>query len=125
MISTSGWDQSDLLRSFLDGTSSLIDFPYNLAGQQFTQLWVFVDGIYPELSRFVKTISVPITKAKKLFALWQESSRKAVERAFGILQRKFQILTRPVEFWYQDDVKDIVDTCIMLHNMMVDVQLSS
>jgi Plant transposon protein len=118
------WDQSELLRSFIDGTVGLIDFPFRLAGKEFNQLWVFVDGIYPELSRFVKTITVPITKAEKLFASWQESSRKAVERAFGILQRKFQILTRPMEHWYQEDIKDIVDTCIILHNMMVEVCLS-
>jgi Plant transposon protein len=57
-----------LLQSFLDGSTSLIDFYYNLAGREFDQLWVFIDGIYPEFSCVVKTISVPITKAEKLFA---------------------------------------------------------
>jgi hypothetical protein len=119
------WDQSVLLRSYLDGThSSLVDFPFSINKQKYTKLWVLVDGIYPEISRFVKTISVPIGKSEKAFARWQEACRKSVERAFGVLQRKFQILTRPMELWYQDDIRNIVDTTIILHNMMVEVRLS-
>jgi Plant transposon protein len=51
-----------------------------------------VDGIYPELSRFVKNISVPLTEKHKKYSKWQELARKSVERAFGILQRKFMIV---------------------------------
>ena len=80
---------------------------------------MLVDGIYPEISRFVKTISEPTNKASKRYAKWQESCRKDIERAFGVLQRKFQILCRPIEQWYIEDITNIVRTTIVLHNMMV------
>jgi Plant transposon protein len=118
------WDQSSLLRSFLDGTfTTNIDFPFRIADKTFNKVWVLTDGIYPELSRFVKSMTVPITKAQKLFTKWQESCRKCVERAFGILRRKFQILSRPFELLFEEDIRNVVDTCIILHNMMVEARL--
>ena len=33
------------------------------------------------------------------------------------------MLCRPVEFWCKDNVHDIVVTCFILHNMMVEVRL--
>jgi len=114
------WDRSDLLKSFLDGTFSAdVDFEFEIGGETFHQVWLMVDGIYPELARFVKTIAEPLTEVAKLYATWQEASRKDIERAFGVLQRKFQILVRDVEQWYVDEIKNIVETCIILHNMMV------
>lgn len=119
------WDQSALLKDILQGLyTTYLDFPFTVAGTQFMRLWFFVDGIYPELTRFVKTITIPIRPLQKKFSAWQESSQKAVERAFRILQRKFQFLQRPVELWFQEDIKDIAEACIILHNMMVEVRLS-
>ncbi|MFN9982519.1 MAG: hypothetical protein ACK53Y_21505, partial [bacterium] len=50
----------------------------------FEELWMLVDGIYPSLARFVKPISVPVGKREALFAMWQESKRKDIERFFGV-----------------------------------------
>jgi Plant transposon protein len=118
------WDQSTLLRSYLDGSfSSMVDFSFQINGKEFQQLWIMVDGIYPELSRFVKNISVPLSESHRKYSKWQESSRKSVERAFGILQRKFMILARPVELYFRHEIKQVVETCIILHNMMVELRL--
>jgi hypothetical protein len=54
-------------------------------------VWFLVDGIYPELARFAKTISEPLNNLAKSYASWQEASRKSIERAFGVFGRKFQI----------------------------------
>ena len=35
------------------------------------------------------------------------------------MQRKFQILVRKIELWYVSDIGAVVNTTIMLHNMMV------
>jgi hypothetical protein len=118
------WDQSPLLKQFIDGTFSFnVDFEYEIAGEFFNQVFILVDGIYPELSRFVKTISEPIEKKGKLYAKWQEKTRKDIERAFGVLQRKFHILVKALEFWYLEDIKNIVNCCITLHNMMVETRV--
>ena len=58
--------------------------------------------------RFVKTLSEPLTKREKAFAGWQEIARKDIERAFGVLQRKFHFLVNSIELWYASDVHEIV-----------------
>jgi Plant transposon protein len=121
---TNIWDVSPLLEALLtDDWANTCDFEFVLDGQSFNKLWILVDGIYPSISRFVKTISYPVGAAAKLFAEWQESTRKDVERAFGVMTRKFQILTRPIEYWDLEDIKRIISGCILMHNMMVEVRI--
>jgi hypothetical protein len=47
-----------------------------------------------------------------------------VERAFGVLQRKFQVLVRKIEQWYVGDIASIVNCCICLNNIMVANQMA-
>lgn len=117
------WDASPLHRSMVDGTMDRIDFDYFIAGLRFNKLWFTVDGIYPELERFVKTISVPIGRKEKNFSGWQEATRKSIERCFGVLQRKFRILLSPVEIIDPEKIRKLVMVVIMLHNMMVQERL--
>ena len=44
------------------------------------------DGIYPQWTTTVKTIPNPVEEKRKRFSQEQESARKDVERAFGVLQ---------------------------------------
>jgi hypothetical protein len=78
-----------------------------------------VDGIYPELSRFVKNIEEPGNPLAASFAKWQEASRKDVERGFRVLKAKFHFVLTRIELWYIGEITDVVDTCMILHNMMV------
>jgi hypothetical protein len=120
------WDRSCLLKCFLDGSfASDVDFEFEIGTKTFSRLWLLVDGIYPELSRFVKTIQEPVGRKSTSYALWQESARKDIERAFGVLQRTFHILVRKMEFWYLSDICNVVNTCIVLHNMMVAHRIDS
>jgi Plant transposon protein len=81
------WDRSPLLKAILSGYyEEELDYNYSIGSTAFSRLWFLVDGIYPELSRFVKRISVPMNKLQKRFSKWQEGKRKVVERAFGVLQ---------------------------------------
>jgi hypothetical protein len=115
------WNRSCLLKAFLDGSfANDVDFEFRIGEDRvFHRLWVMVDGIYPELSRFVKTIQEPVGHKASRYARWQESVRKDVERAFGVLQRKFHVLVRKMELWYIGDIASVVNCCICLHNMMV------
>ena len=118
------WDVSDLQKAFLsEWWNNHIDFEFEVHGQKFNKLWVLVDGIYPAIARFVKTISCPIGAVMKKFAAWQEGARKDSERAFGILLRKFQILVTPNEYWELEDVKRQIYGCCLMHNMMVEVRI--
>jgi Plant transposon protein len=109
-------EQSPLLKDMLDGTFHR-DVEVN--NQQFYRLFYLADGIYPNCSRFVKSLSEAVGPRKKAYASWQEGARKDIERAFGVLQRKFAVLRRPFEQWHVESIKDIVYTTLILHNWMV------
>ncbi|XP_035546169.1 uncharacterized protein LOC118348486 [Juglans regia] len=68
----------------------------------------------------VKTIPAPHGKKKKHFAACQESARKDVEQAFGVLQARFVIVRGPARYFQPRVLKDIMYTCIILHNMIVE-----
>ena len=59
---------------------------------------------------------------KKKFAMQQKACRKDVERAFRVLQSRFAIVIGPVRFWRKDVLHDIMTTCIILHNMIIEVE---
>jgi hypothetical protein len=119
------WEGSDLYREFLDGTwSERVDFPFSINGQDFNKLYVLVDGIYPELARFVKPLMEPTLRHEKAYSRWQEASRKDIERTFGVYQRKFHIVVKRVELHFKENIKDIVMATIILHNMMVAYRIS-
>jgi hypothetical protein len=69
---------------------------YTLNGHNYDMGYYLTDEIYPNWSIFVKTINAPASLKAKHFATAQEAQRKDVERAFGVLQARFQIVRQPV-----------------------------
>jgi len=61
-------------------------------GKQYNTGYYLADGIYLEWVVFVKSISMPVSDKDKLFAQEQEAKRKDIERAFGVLRRRWCIL---------------------------------
>ncbi|XP_059664219.1 uncharacterized protein LOC132309994 [Cornus florida] len=66
------------------------------------------------------TIPHPTTGKEKLFAQRQEVCRKNVEQAFEVLQIKWAITQRPMRYWEKNDLRLIMKTCIILHNMIIE-----
>jgi len=117
-------DVSSLQEMFLSREFNMeVHFPFAIDGKTFQRLWCLVDGIYPPIGRFVKTIPVAVGKVMKLFVEWQESARKDSERAFGTLVRNFKLLARPIEHWNIEDVKNQVHGCVIMHSMMVEERI--
>lgn len=58
------------------------------------------------------------SRKEKAFARNQEGARKMIERLFGILFKRFQILYRPCRQWHVSDMGQIVKACATLHNMI-------
>ncbi|KAL1204383.1 hypothetical protein V5N11_034638 [Cardamine amara subsp. amara] len=50
----------------------------------------------------------------------QEACRKDVERAFGVLQSRFAIVAGPSRLWSKKVLHDIMTTCIIMHNMIIE-----
>ena len=55
----------------------------------------------------------------------QEGARKDVECAFGVLQSRFDIVCQLARLWKQGDVVNIMQACIILHNMIVEDEKES
>jgi hypothetical protein len=113
-------NKSSILGSILDGSFDLKTNPYTINGTTRDWLYFLVDGIYPAYSIFISTINHPQSDMEKYFSTCQEAVRKDIERAFGVLVQQFQILQRPIKSWYWQDIVDIMDTCIIMHNMIVE-----
>ena len=80
-----------------------------------------MDGIYPDWAIFVNTIKGDAAnEEERKFASKQESVRKDIERAFGILVKQWQILDRTFRQWDKDEIAKILDCCIIMHNMAVE-----
>lgn len=113
-------DRSPLIQDIIDGRIRCD--PYQINGETFDEYYLLTDGIYPEWSCFVKSFKQPDTQKKKHFAQVQEAKRKEVERTFGILQGRFNILSVPGRSWSSMNMKKIVKACVILHNMIIDDQ---
>ena len=57
--------------------------------------YYLADGIYQKWATLVQAIPNSRNDAEKLFTLHQEAYRKDVERAFGILQARWKIISEP------------------------------
>jgi hypothetical protein len=115
-------DLSPFLESLVNGSFIELEknvVPFLIGEEIFDKAFILCDGIYPPYSRFVKGIKEPIHDDEKKFTEWQESSRKDIERAFGVLQCKFQYLARPFRELDLKQIGDRVATCLLLHNMCV------
>jgi hypothetical protein len=61
---------------------------YTINGNAYNFGYYPADGIYPNWPTFVKAIRHPYEQKKVYFTQMQESCRKDIERAFGVLQAK-------------------------------------
>jgi hypothetical protein len=96
------------------------DFEFQINGETFTELYWLANGIYPETARFATALDEPSVPLLSNYKTWQESSRKLIEQAFGVLQAKF----RPVILHNPDMISNMVVGCIIMRNMMVEHQQS-
>ncbi|GJY33329.1 ALP1-like protein [Tanacetum coccineum] len=110
--------QSPIFNDLKSGRAPEIPFVAN--GVNYPSGYYLVDGIYPELAPLVKTIPEPADDDHKriLYKQKQESARKDVERAFGVLKKKWAILANPTRALRKDRIVSMMYTCIILHNMI-------
>ncbi|KAF5471832.1 hypothetical protein F2P56_008598 [Juglans regia] len=93
---------------------------YTINGHEYTMGYYLADSIYHSWATLGKTIPAPHGKKKKHFVACQESARKDVEHAFEVLQARLAIVRRPARYFQPRVLKDIMYTCIILHNMIVE-----
>ena len=80
---------------------------------------------YKRVHYYLKEYSVrPPENAKELFNLRQASLCNAIERAFGVLKKRFSIIASTTEPSYCVDTQnEIILACCILHNYLMGVDL--
>jgi hypothetical protein len=112
-------DKSPIVGDILQGRFDLKTEPYTINGNVRDWIYFLVDGIYPNWAIFAKTIpdAARMDERRAFYSSRQEAVRKDIERAFGILVKKFQILSRPLRIRNMHTIRSLLKTCIILHNM--------
>ncbi|XP_048600198.1 putative nuclease HARBI1 isoform X1 [Brassica napus] len=111
-------DRSPVFDDILQGRAPKVKFKVN--NHTYRMAYYLTDGIYPNWSTFIQSIPLPQGPKAELFAERQESTRKDVERAFGVLQSRFAIVKNPALQWDKEKIGRIMRTCVILHNMIVE-----
>ncbi|XP_071735772.1 uncharacterized protein [Rutidosis leptorrhynchoides] len=77
-------NQSPIFDKLKDGTFS--SAPFEVNGHEYSKGYYLADGIYPDWATLVKGYTCPTEEPTIKFTRFQASSRKDIERAFGVLQ---------------------------------------
>ncbi|XP_066365410.1 protein ALP1-like [Miscanthus floridulus] len=110
--------RSPLFANLAEGTAPQVNYTVN--GHDYTMGYYLADGIYPSWATLVKSITLPMENKRQYFAKAQEAARKAVERAFGVLQSRFTIVRGPARIWDIETLALIMKACIIMHNMIIE-----
>ncbi|KAI7953618.1 hypothetical protein MJO28_006165 [Puccinia striiformis f. sp. tritici] len=105
-------DRSPLFEDQLAGTAWDVEF--KVCGRHYKHAYYLVDGIYPSWSTLIKAKGVSQDEQSQHFQKLQEAFRKDIERAFGVLQARWAIITIPARFWDPNDMVSIMRTCFIL-----------
>nr|GFB54877.1 protein ALP1-like [Tanacetum cinerariifolium] len=87
--------QSSIFNDLKSGKAPDVSFVAN--DVTYKKGYYLIDGIYPEWSVLMKSISKPRSNGYKriMYKNAHEATRKDVERAFDILKKKWKILKPP------------------------------
>lgn len=76
------------------------------------------DGTYPSWSIFSKPTRTPQTRQKNHSTL-KGKKRKDIEKCFGVLQYRWNVLRHEINCWFREDIISMSDVAIILYNMLV------
>ncbi|GJY26475.1 ALP1-like protein [Tanacetum coccineum] len=75
------------------------------------------DDLLAEKAPFQRLVSQGIKKPPSL-----KSSRKDIEKAFGVLQGRWRIIQQLTRAYHMNTIRRIMYTCMILHNMILEDQ---
>ncbi|XP_021975279.1 protein ALP1-like [Helianthus annuus] len=109
---------SNLFDDVIDGVAPNTSFYAN--DVEYKYGYYLTGGIYPEWATLVKTLSCPDDEKRLYFKKKQESARKDIERAFGVLKKRWSIIAQPSRILEKRKMRNVMYTCIILHNMILE-----
>ncbi|XP_020151597.1 uncharacterized protein [Aegilops tauschii subsp. strangulata] len=110
--------QSPVFARLAEGHSPEVNF--EVKSHHYNKGCYLADGIFPQWSTLVKTIPNPQGEKRQRFAQMQESARKDVESAFGVLHSRQGIVCNPALTWSTKKLWEVMTVCVIMHNMIVE-----
>ncbi|XP_057803586.1 uncharacterized protein LOC131018914 [Salvia miltiorrhiza] len=93
---------------------------YQVKNAYYTNEYYLTDNIYANWPIFVKSPTHLMDAKSKKFKVMQKATRKDTEQTFGVLQARWAIIKEPARLWHKEELSDIIFTCIILHNMIIE-----
>jgi hypothetical protein len=84
-------------------------------------MYYISDGGYPKMKYLIPPVKWTQVGTKK--DIWSEnieSTRKDVERCFGILKKRFRCLINPLELQDPSHIERLFNACAVIHNILLD-----
>ncbi|XP_076882158.1 uncharacterized protein LOC143530528 [Bidens hawaiensis] len=81
--------------------------------------YYLVDDIYPDWVTLVHSFTCPTNDKRKYYKKKHESARKDFERAFRKLKKRWSIVRHPSRIQQMNKLRNVIYTCIILHNMIL------
>ncbi|GJT92664.1 zinc finger, CCHC-type containing protein [Tanacetum coccineum] len=95
----------------------VLEAPFVVNGKTYVKGYYLAGGIYPQLSTFVKVFTIARDQKTMKFKRVQESARKDIEKAFGVLQDKTnQEMTLLCDINPMIDEVRVLVRCISIRN---------
>ena len=91
-----------------------------MGGVKRTKPYVLCDGIYPAWDVLLLALAKPISAAEKLFTKKQESARKDIERAFGVMRKRWEALRKACLKKDKEKIICMMNSMIALHNLIIE-----
>ena len=91
-------------------------------GRVWKRIYLLSDGIYPNWGMFSIAAKGGETVEERKYSRNQEALWKDLERFFGVIRSKFEILRPEMRGWDVEDVVKISQICVIMHNMIVRLQ---
>nr|GEU80590.1 zinc finger, CCHC-type [Tanacetum cinerariifolium] len=96
--------------------------PYVVNGVEYRNGYYLADEIYLEWASLVKSFTVATDPKHTYFKQRQESARKDVERAFGVLQGRWGLIQQPTRAYEDNTLRRIMYAGIIMHSMILEDQ---
>nr|GEZ05765.1 protein ALP1-like [Tanacetum cinerariifolium] len=113
-------DNSPLFDDILNDVATVARFVVNGVGLE--KGYYLVDEIYPQWAVFVKSFTVTNDEKHSYFKKRQEGAGKDVERAFVVLQGRWEIIQLPARQYHVNHIRRIMYSCIVMHNIILEDQ---
>ena len=75
------------------------------------------DSAFPNKEWLIPPLHAPISEAERRFNASHTSSRAIIERAFGVLKQRFNVLKTPIRVKTPEYACEIIKCCAALHNL--------